>query len=109
MQQIKDVWGKSYNIDDIDVILTVSQFKMWKIYENWQDYLYYFNKHGHSWGVSRVNKENDDEFVLTNYQYLQTLDLSKDDIHELAAPTIECNKLNSVRYIKLGILEGNDK
>lgn len=86
---IKDVWGKSYNIDDIDVILTVSQFKMWKMYENWQDYLYYFNKYGHSWGVSRVNKENDDEFVLTNYQYLQTLDLSSDDIQELAQPTID--------------------
>lgn len=86
---IKDVWGKSYNIDDIDVILTVSQFKMWKMYENWQDYLYYFDKYGHSWGVSRVNKENDDEFVLTNYQYLQTLDLSPDDIQELAQPTID--------------------
>lgn len=86
---IKDVWGKSYNIDDIDVILTVSQFKMWKMYENWQDYLYYFDKYGHSWGVSRVNKENDDEFVLTNYQYLQTLNLSPDDIQELAQPTID--------------------
>ena len=86
---IKDVWGKEYNIDDIDVILTVSQFKMWKQYENWQDYLYYFNKYGHSWGCSRVNKEKDDEFVLTNYQYLQTLDLSHEDIQELAQPTID--------------------
>lgn len=87
--KIKDVWGKEYNIDDIDVILTISQFKMWKMYENWQDYLYYFDKYGHSWGVSRVNKELDDEYVLTNYQYLQTLNLSKDDIHELAQPTID--------------------
>ena len=46
--KIKDVWGKEYNVNDIDVILTVSQFKMWKMYENWQDYLYYFNKYGHS-------------------------------------------------------------
>lgn len=87
--KIKDVWGEEYDIDDIDVILTVSQFKMWKQYENWQDYLYYFNKYEHTWGCSRVNKEKDDEFVLTNYQYLQTLDLSKEDIKELAAPTID--------------------
>lgn len=86
---IKDVWGKEYNINDIDIILTISQFKMWKQYENWQDYLYYFNKYEHSWGVSRVNKEKDDEFVLTNYQYLQTLNLNKEDIKELAAPTID--------------------
>ena len=39
--------------------------------------------------MSRVNKEYDDEFVLTNYQYLQTLNLSKDDIKELAKPTID--------------------
>lgn len=86
---IKDVWGQEYNIEDIDVILTVSQFKMWKQYENWQDYLNYFNKYEHSWGVSRVNKEQDDEFVLTNYQYLQTLNLTKDDMKALAAPTID--------------------
>lgn len=86
---IKDVWGQEYNINDIDVILTVSQFKMWKQYENWQDYLYYFNKYGHVWGCSRVNKKEDDEFVLTNYQYLQTLDLSHEDIDELVQPTID--------------------
>ncbi len=91
---ITDVWGVSYPVDEIDVILTVSQFKMWKMYDNWQDYLHYFNKYGHCWGVSRVNKENDDEFVLTNYQYLQTLNLSKDDVRDLAAPTI--NWINSI-------------
>ena len=87
--KIKDVWGQEYNIDNIDVILTISQFKMWKQYENWQDYLYYFNKYKHSWGCSRVNKKEDDEFVLTNYQYLQTLNLSHEDIDKLAQPTID--------------------
>ena len=86
---IKDVWGTEYDINNIDVILTVSQFKMWKQYENWQDYLYYFNKYGHIWGCSRVNKREDDEFVLTNYQYLQTLNLSHEDIDKLAQPTID--------------------
>ena len=86
---IRDVWGTEYDINDIDVILTVSQFKMWKQYENWQDYLYYFNKYGHIWGCSRVNKKEDDEFVLTNYQYLQTLNLSHEDIDNLAQPTID--------------------
>ena len=86
---IKDVWGKEYPIQDIDVILTVSQFKMWKQYDNWQDYLHYFNKYGHTWGCSRVNKKEDDEYVLTNYQYLQTLNLSHEEINELAQPTID--------------------
>lgn len=86
---IKDAWGTEYDIENIDAILTISQFKMWKAYENWQEYLYYAKKYGHIWGVSRVNKRNDDEFVLTNYQYLQTLNLNKETVQELAKPTVD--------------------
>lgn len=106
--KITDAWGVEYNINDIDAILTVSQFKMWKEYENWQEYLSYSKKYGHVWGVSRVNKKSDDEFVLTNYQYLQTLSLSKTDIQKLAQPTVDwingigSGKLESVLLYLLG-------
>lgn len=104
---IKDAWGVEYNINDIDVILTISQFKMWKAYENWQEYLSYANKYGHIWGVSRVNKKYDDEYVLTNYQYLQTLNLSKEDICNLAKPTVDwINKIGTgnLGYVLLYLL-----
>lgn len=87
--KIVDAWGVEYDIEDIDVILTISQFKMWKAYDNWQEYLYYAEKYGHIWGVSRVNKKYDDEYVLTNYQYLQTLNLTKENICNLAQPTVD--------------------
>lgn len=106
-ETITDAWGKEYNIEDIDVILTISQFKMWKAYENWQEYLYYSNKYGHIWGVSRVNKKNDDEYVLTNYQYLQTLNLNKEDIYKLAQPTVDwINNIGSgkIEYVLLYLL-----
>ena len=106
-ETITDAWGKEYNIEDIDVILTISQFKMWKAYENWQEYLYYSSKYGHIWGVSRVNKKNDDEYVLTNYQYLQTLNLNKEDIHKLAQPTVDwINNIGSgkLEYVLLYLL-----
>lgn len=111
--KIKDVWGVEYNINDIDVLLTVSQFKMWKEYENWQEYLSYVDKFGHIWGVSRVNKKNDDEFVLTNYQYLQTLNLDKEQIQKLAQPTIDwingigSGQLASVLLYLLGAQNGD--
>ncbi len=104
---ITDVWGVEYNIEDIDVVLTVSQFKMWKCYENWQEYLGYVEKYGHVWGVSRVNKKNDDEYVLTNYQYLQTLNLNKEQISKLAQPTIDwINKIGTgkLEYVLLYLL-----
>ncbi len=112
-ETITDVWGVEYNINDIDVILTVSQFKMWKCYENWQEYLKYVKEYGHIWGVSRVNKKNDDEYVLTNYQYLQTLNLNKEQIHKLAQPTVDwineigSGKLESVLLYLLGAQNGD--
>ena len=37
---IKDIYGKEWNVleDDIQVIITKSQFKLWKFYDSWQDY-----------------------------------------------------------------------
>lgn len=87
IKTIKDKWGKEYNIDNIDVILSESQFKMHKYYNNWDEYLNYFNKYNIKWGVARYNKKYDDEYVLANYQYLQCLNINVDDIKELIAPT----------------------
>lgn len=41
------------------------------------------------WGVARYNREVDDEWVMANYQYIQSLTLSKEDVADLVAPTIE--------------------
>lgn len=86
---IKDKWGVEYNIEDIDVLLSESQFKMHKEYSSWQEYLYYFEKYGLKWGVARYNKKHDDEWVLANYQYIQTLDLNREEIEGLIQPTVD--------------------
>lgn len=86
---IRDKWGKEYNIDEIDVLLSESQFKTHKYYSSWQEYLSYAEKGNIHWGVARYNKQFDDEFVLANYQYIQALTLSKEDIHNLVQPTIK--------------------
>lgn len=86
---IKDRWGHEYNIDEIDVLLSESQFKTAKYYESWQEYLEYTIKGKINWGVARYNKHYDEDYVLANYQYIQALDLSKEDIKDLIAPTIK--------------------
>lgn len=86
---IKDRWGKEYPIDDIDVLLSESQFKTAKYYDSWDEYLGYANAGNIHWGVARYNREMDDEWVLANYQYIQSLTLSKDDIKGLIAPTVD--------------------
>ena len=86
---IRDKWGKEYNIDEIDVLLSESQFKTHKYYNSWQEYCDYAKEGMIHWGVARYNRNYDDEYIPANYQYIQALTLSKEDVHELVQPTIE--------------------
>lgn len=93
---IKDRYGTQYNIDDIDVLLSESQFKMAKYYSSWEGYLSYHHAYNLKWGVARYNKEFDDEYVLTNYQYIQVLNLNKEDVQGLVKYTTDwINKICS--------------
>jgi len=86
---IEDRYGTVYNIDDIDVLLSESQFKMAKYYSSWEVYKSYHESYNLKWGVARYNKEFDDEYVLTNYQYIQVLNLDEDDIKGLISYTTD--------------------
>lgn len=93
---IRDKWGKEYPIDEIDVLLSESQFKTSKYYDSWQEYQSYAQKGNIHWGVARYNKKQDAEYTPANYQYIQSLSLSQEDIHELIQPTVEwINKICS--------------
>lgn len=86
---IRDKWGNLYNIDDIDVLLSESQFKTSKYYSSWEEYCEYANANNIHWGVARYNKRHDDDYVLANYQYIQSLEISQEDIKELIQPTVD--------------------
>lgn len=86
---IKDKWGNEYNIDDIDVLLSESQFKTHKYYSSWEEYQQFAQEANIHWGVARYNKKQDEECVLANYQYIQALNLSQEDIKGLIQPTID--------------------
>lgn len=113
--RIYDRWGAGYNIDEIDVLLSESQFKMYKYYGSWQEYLNYAEGGGIKWGVARYNRKYDDEFVKCNYQYLQVLTLSREEIQALIQPTIDwiqkiCSgdTLYSLLYSLGGFNEGTE-
>lgn len=86
---ITDVWGTKYNVEDIDIILTTSQFKMWKKYDSWEQYMFYYRKYGHMFGVSRVNKKENDFMTTLNYQYIQSNNFSEQSIKGLADYTVD--------------------
>ena len=41
------------------------------------------NEHHLVWGVTRYTPEEDDKILITNYQFIQTLNLSDEDIKQL--------------------------
>ena len=86
---IADHWGNVYHIDEIDVLLSMSQFKMAKYYDSWQEYEERADAAGIRWGVARYNKKTDPEMCLTNYQYIQIMDINAEDIKQLIQPTVQ--------------------
>lgn len=71
---ITDIYGREHNVieEDIQVIFTKSQFKMWKYYSSWDEYKEYYKKYHCTSG--RCNIEEDRiKNAKINYQMLQTL------------------------------------
>ena len=71
---VTDLWGVEHNLaeENIQIILTKSQFKMWKYYTDWNEYKEYFKKFD-----CRCGKTNYEEDYLPdkqfNYQFIQSL------------------------------------
>jgi hypothetical protein len=86
---IIDLWGNEVNINEVDMILTESQFKMWRYYTSIEDFMAEYNKRELVFGICKYNKRKDEEYSLLNYQYIQTLDLTPEDIEKLIEPTID--------------------
>jgi hypothetical protein len=70
---VTDIYGRKWDIvkDKIEVIFTKSQFKMWKYYENWNDYKDKFAKFNCQ--AARLNEEDVSADANINYQMIQTL------------------------------------
>lgn len=82
---VKDIWGKEYNIieDDIQVIFTKSQLKMWKYYDSWDEYKENFKRYGCEAGICNMEEDYIPDAKI-NYQMLQTLyDATDEEIEEL--------------------------
>lgn len=87
---ITDLYGNEVDTDNIDMIITESQFKLWKGYDNWQHYLDCCKENGGRWGVTKFTPKEDKTAVFTNYQFLQVLNLdTPEKIKELCEPTVE--------------------
>lgn len=89
--KIIDIYGKEYDIvnDEIEIIFTKSQFKMWKFYDSWEHYKTNYKKYECQAGYCNEEVE-DPKFARVNYQFLQSLtDVSDSELEKIASKTIE--------------------
>ena len=82
---VRDIYGKEHDViaEDIQVIFTKSQCKMWKYYASWEQYKEFYKQYGCSAGQTNM-EENRIPNATINYQMLQTLtDITKKEIEQI--------------------------
>lgn len=104
--KVKDIWGKEYDIfdDDIQVIFTKSQLKMYKFYSSWDEYKTYFKMYNCEAGICNMEEDRISNAKI-NYQMLQTLyDATDKEITDMCAAsnkniqTISDNLKNALSF-----------
>lgn len=110
---ITDIYGQDHDViaEDIRIIFTKSQFKMYKFYDSWAEYKTYFKQYHCQAG--RCNTEEDRiKNAKINYQMLQTLtNVTDEEIDLLTKKSVEritniCNSIDTMKDI-LGITPYN--
>lgn len=91
---IKDAWNDIHDIikEDIQVIFTASQLKMWKYYDSWDEYKKAFHKNGMRISINKFADTEPKGYAKTSYQFIQTLSsekLTDEKLQALCADTIE--------------------
>lgn len=87
-EYVTDVWGKKHRIETVDVFLSASQMKMWQCYDSCEQWLEGCYINDLYFGVSRYAPERDKTHSFMNYQFLQTLDIAKEEIPLLCQDTV---------------------
>jgi hypothetical protein len=111
--KVKDIYNKEWDLieDDIQVIFTKSQFKLYKFYENWDDYCTKFEKNKCTANIciEDSNKKSDYKDMSINYQMLQQL-VNMEDKHIKILTADFKNRIGKVhnnRESMLDFLEAN--
>ena len=87
----KDSEGNYIKADlrDYDLIISESQFKLWDSFDSVDTYIENCHKNKLDWRVALVSPKEAKRMLKLNYQFIQTLNLNKEDIEKLAEQFVE--------------------
>lgn len=111
---IKDIYGKEHDViaEDIQIIFTKSQFKMYKYYDSWEQYKEFYKKYNCSAGYTNLEEDKIKDATI-NYQMLQTLtDITDEEIDAIIKKSNDklnnlCSSISSMKSA-FGITPYND-
>ena len=107
LKPIKDVWGNYHDIEKENILIffTKSQFKLWKMYDSWNDYKSKFKKYNCKACICEEDEEHYKNMHI-NYQMIQTLwDMTDNQIEELLSKFKEdIDRVHTDRNKKLEFL-----
>lgn len=89
--KLKDVWGQMHDLraEDIQVVFTKSQLKLWKYYDSWDEYKSFFKTCGCTFGRTNMEEAYIGNSEL-NYQFIQTLqNFPQNELKEFVRPTYD--------------------
>ena len=108
-KRVKDVWGKEWDLKDVDIIMNRSMFKLSKHYKSLEHYLENCKENGYGFSVTKFVHNHIENERMLNYQYIQCLDLSDADINNLLENDIKnIKEIIGDNYVKT-ILFGKGK
>ena len=85
---VKDAWGDEVDIRNVELILTTSMVKLWDSYDSCEDYIQKSISNGYTFGIAKTCPETLESERALNYQFIQSYDLTDDDIEELISATM---------------------
>ena len=86
---VMDAWGDWRDVRDYDVILTTSMVKLWDSYKNLEHFIECCNENHYQFSVAKTTPHELENVRNSNYQFLQTYDLTDEELYELCKPTID--------------------
>lgn len=100
--EVTDIWGEVHDIRSIDLILTASMLKLWDSYGSWDEYWRNCAKNGYCFSATKATPKELDVERRLNYQFIQAIPLTDEQIWELVEPTLtEFSEIMGGDYAKV--------
>lgn len=93
---VKDAWGNDVDVRNVEMVLTTSMLKLWDSYDSCDAYVKNCLENKYTFGVTKTCPHELERERTLNYQFIQSYDLSDDDIEKLITPTM--NEIRDVLY-----------